>query len=112
MHQKAYDNLMDEHEDVSSKLKEREAAVVMERMGQVNWSPDKDQDKNTAAAAAAASKAAAAPPSPAPIKEVSAMQKQLKSQTKRANDLESQLVAAKMKWGQLDMENDEMSFKM
>ena len=111
MHQKAYDNLAEEHEEVSSKLKEREAAVVMERMGQVNWSPDKDQDKN-AAAAAAASKASVAPPSPAPIKEVSAMQKQLKSQTKRANDLESQLVAAKMKWGQLDMENDEMSFKM
>ena len=77
----------------------------MERMGNVNWSPDDKNDTKPPAATPA-------PASPAPVKEVAAMQKQLKSQTKRANDLESQLVAAKMKWGQLDMENDEMSFKM
>ena len=56
----------------------------MERMGNVNWSPD-DKDDNKPKPPAATP----APASPAPVKEVAAMQKQLKSQTKRANDLES-----------------------
>ena len=30
----------------------------------------------------------------------------------RAEDLESQLVAAKMKWANLDMENDELANKL
>ena len=36
----------------------------------------------------------------------------LKQQTIRANELEDQLVEAKMSWATLDMENDELTFKM
>ena len=59
---------MEEHDNVKSELKEKEAAVVMERMGAVNWSPENDDGKPQPPAAAALT-----PASPAPIKEVSAM---------------------------------------
>ena len=81
---KNHTELKDDHEKVKSELKEKEAAHVMERMGNVNWSPDDKDDSKPKPPAATP-----APASPAPVKEVAAMQKQLKSQTKRANDLES-----------------------
>lgn len=37
---------------------------------------------------------------------------QLRDQIIRANDLESQLIEAKMQWANLDMENDELSQKL
>ena len=36
----------------------------------------------------------------------------LKQQTMRANELEDQLVEAKMSWATLDMENDELTLKL
>jgi hypothetical protein len=45
-------------------LKEKEAAVVIERMGQVNWSPGKDNEKT----ASTSITVAAAPATAAPIK--------------------------------------------
>jgi len=48
-------------------LKEKEAGLVMERMGAVNWSPEKDDGKPRPPAAAST------PAPAAPIKEVSAM---------------------------------------
>jgi len=37
---------------------------------------------------------------------------QKKEETTRANDLESELVSTKMKWANLDMENDELAMKL
>ena len=37
---------------------------------------------------------------------------QLRDQIIRANDLESQLIEAKMHWANLDMENDELTQKL
>ena len=51
-------------------------------------------------------------PAPVSSKEVSKLQKQLKHQTIRADDLEAQLVSAKMQWANLDMENEELSLKL
>ena len=39
-------------------------------------------------------------------------EKMYRTQKKRADDLENQLVDAKMKWANLDMENDEICLKM
>ena len=51
-------------------------------------------------------------PAPTSSKEVSKIQKQLKHQTIRADDLEAQLVSAKMQWANLDMENEELSMRL
>ena len=38
--------------------------------------------------------------------------RELEAKAKRADELESQLVEAKMKWANLDMENDELCMKI
>ena len=58
------------------------------------------------------SETAAAAPGPPSSKEMTKLQKQLKHQTIRADDLEAQLVSAKMQWANLDMENEELVMKL
>ena len=45
-------------------------------------------------------------------KELARAQKKQRKESTRAEDLENQLVEAKMKWANLDMENDELAIKL
>jgi len=44
--------------------------------------------------------------------DLNSVKKQLKQQILRGNELEEQLVDAKMNWATLDMENDELCLKL
>lgn len=51
-------------------------------------------------------------PASDPKQQTTQLKLQLRDQIIRANDLESQLIEAKMHWANLDMENDELTQKL